>query len=139
MGKGAGFWKKLKDVAKKIGGTVAKVVSWGNENIFKPIKPLLEPAVKIFDPSGIGSKVLNVASQAGDWVSDQYQKQTGYKPNNTVGQFVNAATDIAVDTQRYGKDKQYRNFADYANRAAKPFSGIKRPIDKNMLNKRYVK
>lgn len=122
MGKGAGFWKKIKDVAKKIGGTVAKVVSWGNENIFKPIKPLLEPVVKMFDPTGIGSKVINAAGQAADWVSDQYKQQTGYTPNNTVGQFVSAGTDIAMDTQRYGNDRQYNNFADYANKIVQPFN-----------------
>lgn len=125
MGKGAGFWKKIKDVAKKIGGTVAKVVSWGNENLFKPIKPLLEPVVKMFDPTGIGSKVINIAGQAADWVSDQYKQQTGYTPNNTVGQFVNAGADIAMDTQRYGDDRQYNNFADYANRIVQPFNQVK--------------
>lgn len=120
MGKGAGFWKKIKDIAKKIGGTVAKVVSWGNENIFKPLKPILQPIIGLFDKTGIGSTVLNVAGQAMDWVSDQYNQATGYTPNNTVGQLVNAGTDIALDTQRYGNDKQYNNFTDYANRIVQP-------------------
>ena len=94
----------------------------GNENLFKPIKPILQTAVGLFDKTGIGSTVLNIAGQAADWVSDQYHKHTGYTPNNTAGQFVNAVSDIAMDTQRYGDDKQYNNFADYANRLIQPFN-----------------
>ena len=119
MGKGAGFWKKLKDVAKKVGGTIGKVVSWGNTNLFKPLKPLVQPVIELLDPTGIGKKVLNIGGQAADYISDQYNKATGYQPGNNIGQFVDAGVDIAMDTQRYGPNKKYRNVKDYVNRIPK--------------------
>ena len=116
MGKAAGYWKKIKDIAKKVGGTIGKVVSWGNTNLFKPLKPLLQPAIEMLDPTGIGKKILNIGGQAADYISDQYNKATGYQPGNNFSQIVDTGVDFAMDTQRYGGDKRYRNVKDYVNR-----------------------
>ena len=98
MVKSAGWLKKL----KKVGQLIGKGVGWVNENVVKPLRPVIDTGLDMFGLGG-AKKVLDGASN----FIDQY---SGYKPSSSSNTFKNiiaGTADFALDSQRAPSDKKY--------------------------------
>ena len=101
MGKSAGFLKRL----KKLKDFVGKGAGWVNENLLKPMRPVIDTAL---DMTGYGAPLKKVV----DFGSELVDKYSGYTPNARDRQIKNAVswgTDVVLDTQRSSTDKKYAN------------------------------
>ena len=63
-----GLWNKIKKGFQKIGKAIKKGVSWVNDKIIKPFKPVIKTAANAFLP-GIGGKIVDVASDGIDAIA----------------------------------------------------------------------
>ena len=102
MGKGAGFWKKVKKVATEIGDGASKAFAWLNTNILQPLKPIIGNVIDMFDESGLGSKVFNVTTD----VYDNYLEQTDQKPDDGFSKFTEIGKDLFEYTQNPNRYKR---------------------------------
>ena len=100
MVKSAGFLKKL----KKVGQLVGKGVGMVNDNIIKPLRPVIDTGLDMFGFGG-AKKVLDGASN----LIDQF---SGYKPSSDdkLKKIIGVGTDFVLDTQRAPSDKKYGGF-----------------------------
>ena len=105
MGKGAGIWKKIKQVGKTIGKGLGKAAAWVNENIYKPGKDLFRPVFDVIDDSGTLNKIADGVSKVIDYGSEKL----GYTPDDSFGQFTEQVGDVILDTQRSDQDKKYKD------------------------------
>lgn len=105
MVKAAGFLKKL----KKVGQLLKKGTGWVNENVVKPLKPVID--------TGLDMAGLSFAKPIVDMGSRFIDEYSGYKPkDDRIKRFVGTATDIALDTQRAPAERKYINpFANFLN------------------------
>ena len=102
MVKSAGFLKKL----KKLGNIIGKGVSWVNNNIVKPLNPLLDTALDFVPYGGTIKTVKNTISNGID------QLLPSAPTDNRVQEGVKFMTDFALDSQRSKKDKKYSKYYD---------------------------
>ena len=101
MVKAAGFLKKL----KKLGQIAGKGFGWLNENVVKPLRPVIDTAL---DMTGFGTPLKKVV----DFGSNLIDEYSGYKPtikDGRVKKIVERTSDFALDTQRAPQDKKYTN------------------------------
>ena len=111
MVKSAGFLKKL----KKIGNLIGKGASWVNNNIVKPLKPIINQGVS-FAAGAMGvpmvGTAINSAIDAGsNWLDENFNTPT----NKNIQKIVGYGADLALDTQRPQQDRKYLNFNDYSD------------------------
>lgn len=101
MVKSAGFLKKL----KKIGDLVGKGVNWVNQNIIKPINPLIDTALDFVPYGGTIKTVKNTVTKGLDMLDnfDNFKIQ----PNRNVQKLVQTGGDIFLDTQRSDQERKY--------------------------------
>ena len=105
MVKSAGFLKKL----KKVGNLIGKGTSWINNNIVKPLNPVIDTALD-FVPGGSAIKtVKNFATNA----IDNYLPSA--PTNKRVQDAVRFGADLALDTQRPQQDRKYGLYNDYSD------------------------
>ena len=98
MVKSAGIFKKL----KKIGNLIGKGASWVNQNIIKPLNPIIDTALDFVPGGGAIKTAKNVVSKGLDFLGDNvYNTQT----DNRIGDTVRYGADFLLDTQR---DYYYR-------------------------------
>jgi len=102
MGKSAGFWKKVKNVAKTLGDGAGKAFAWANTNILQPLKPILSNVIDMFDQSGLGSKIFNTVSDG----YDNYLEYTNQKPKDGMSQITEFGKDLFEYTQNTGRYKK---------------------------------
>lgn len=95
MVKSAGFLKKL----KKVGQLIGKGASWVNENVVKPLRPVINTAL---DMTGFGAAkpILDIGS---NWLDSNF----GTKPDKTFQKGIEIGKDIFLDTQRAPSQKKY--------------------------------
>ena len=96
MVKSAGIFKKL----KKIGQLVGKGASWVNNNVVKPLNPIIDNALD-FVPGG------NVIKGAKNMASNFLDNQYGTNHDKRVTNFFDTAGDYFLDTQRSPQEKKY--------------------------------
>lgn len=112
MGRSAGFFKKLKNVANQLGSGAAKAFAWANTNLLQPLKPILSNVIDMFDESGLGSKVFNSVTDG----YDNYLDYTNQKPKDGFSQiteFGKEMFDYTQDSNRYRRQpKQYNKAFD---------------------------
>lgn len=111
MVKSAGFLKKL----KKVGNLIGKGASWVNNNIVKPLKPIINQGVS-FAAGAAGvpmvGNVINSAIDAGSkWLDDNY----GTESNKQIQKITKYGGDILLDTQRSKNDQKYINYLSYSD------------------------
>lgn len=95
MVKSAGFLKKM----KKIGNIIGQGASWVNNNIVKPLRPIVDTAL---DMTGFGAAkpILDVGS---NWLDEHF----GTKSNKQIQDFTKLTADFTLDTQRPSQNKKY--------------------------------
>lgn len=103
MVKSAGFLKKL----KKIGQLIGKGAGWVNENVVKPLKPIINQGIN-FATGAAGVPMLgtaiNSAIDAGtNWIDSTF----GGKSNKQIQDVTRFGTDLLLDTQRAPSQKKY--------------------------------
>ena len=98
MGKAAGLWKKVKTVAKTIGGDFGRALSWANENLIRKNKKYIDFGLDMIDPTGTARRVKDAVSNGITFVSDKL----GYNPDTTWGDRIsNVVDDVVINTQPY--------------------------------------
>ena len=103
MTKSAGFLKKL----KKVGQLIGKGASWVNNNIVKPLNPVIDTALDFIPGGDMIKNVKNAASNA----IDRYLPSA--PTNKRIQQAVKFSADVALDTQRSKQDRKYGYYDDY--------------------------
>lgn len=106
MVKAAGFLKKLKNLKNIVG----KGAGWINENLVKPLRPVIDTGLEMAGLGGVKQIV-----DAGSRFIDKY---SGYKPsgNNQFRNMVTDVQDFALETQRTPAERKYSNpFGNYLN------------------------
>ena len=99
MVKSAGFLKRL----KKIKDFIGKGASWVNNNIVKPLNPIIDEALD-FVP--YGNVIKNVKNKAGEYLDQRY----GTQQDNRITNIVRKGGDCLLDTQRLPSEpKVYSN------------------------------
>ena len=120
MGKSAGFLKRL----KKIKDLIGKGASWVNNNIVKPLNPIIDTALD-FVPGG--SVIKTVKNVAGNYLDNTY----GTKQDDRVAGFVKHSGNYLLDTQRTPYEKgEYRQGSDtraYGGASANAYGGVPQP------------
>lgn len=96
MAKSAGILKKLKKVGKLIG----KGASWVNNNIVKPLRPVIDTALDFVPGGKIIEPILDGAS---NWLDKNFQTT----PNRRIKDGVRFGADVLLDTQRSKQDRKY--------------------------------
>ena len=104
MVKSPGFLKKL----KKVGQLVGKGASWVNNNIIKPLNPIIDTALD-FVP--YGSTIKQVKDTATN-VIDKYLPSA--PTDRRVQNAVRFGADLALDTQRSKADRKYISYDSYS-------------------------
>ena len=103
MVKSVGWLKKL----KKIGDTIGKGASWVNNNIVKPMKPLIRNGVN-FATSALGVPgVGSIINTALDYGSDLLDSKYGTSSNKKITNISNVVGDYLEDTQRSPSKRKY--------------------------------
>lgn len=105
MVKSAGFLKKL----KKVGQLIGKGASWVNNNIVKPLNPVIDTALDFVPGGGMLKNVKDAASNA----IDRYLPSA--PTNKRIQQAVKFGADVALDTQRSKQDRKYGYYDDYSD------------------------
>lgn len=96
MVKSAGFLKKL----KKIGQLVGKGASWVNNNVVKPLNPIIDNALD-FVPGG------NIIKGAKNMASNFLDQQFGTASDKRITNFIDTTGDYFLDTQRAPQERKY--------------------------------
>ena len=94
MVKSAGIFKKLKNIFK----TGAK---WINNNIVKPLNPIIDTALDFVPGGNIIKKVKDGASNLIDKIPGENNR------NERVQRIVAQGADMIMDTQRAPRDRKY--------------------------------
>ena len=102
MGRSAGFFKKLKNIASQIGDGAAKAFAWANTNLIQPLKPILSNVIDMFDSSGLGSKLFNGVTDG----YDNYLEYTNQKPQDGFSQVTQFGKELFEHTQNPGRYKR---------------------------------
>ena len=103
MNKSAGWLKKLKKVTNAIG----KGASWVNNNIVKPMKPLINKAIN-FGASAAGVPMVGTAINAAlDYGSDYLDQTYGSSSNKTIMDASKHISDYIEDTQRFPSNRKF--------------------------------
>jgi hypothetical protein len=100
MTKSARFLKKL----KKVGQLIGKGVGWVNDNIVKPLRPVIDTALDMTGYGSVAKPILN----AGSSFIDKYSGRTPQQDMRIVGAVQDIA-DYALDTQRAPAERKYVN------------------------------
>ena len=98
MGKAAGFLKRLKKVKDFLGNGL----SWVNNNIVKPIAPVVKTVL-----SATGNGHFNKLIDGGMNLLDRGLEAGGYSSDSNVAPYVEKGIDIVMDTQRSPNDRKY--------------------------------
>ena len=93
MGKSAGIWKKVKQVAKTIGNNFNKALNWANENLIRKNRNYIDPLLEKLPGGGIAKEVLSMGS---DLLHD-YNEKKGNKVDTSIGDRIHSGIDDAVD------------------------------------------
>ena len=103
MVKSAGIFKKLKNI-------FSKGAKWINNNIVKPLNPIIDTALDFVPGGNIIRNVKDGASKFIDKLPGQdYQ-------NERVQRIVAQGADMLMDTQRAPKDKKYNfGYTEYSD------------------------
>ena len=101
MVKSAGFLKKL----KKLGTLIGKGVGWVNENVVKPLRPVIDTGLDMLGVGTFAKPALNMASN----MIDKFSGYQSSPSDERAKQFIGVASDFALDTQRAPKDRKYTN------------------------------
>ena len=96
MTKSAGFLKKL----KKVGQLVGKGASWVNENVVKPLRPVIDTAL---DMTGYGSIVKPILNAGSNWLDSNFKTEQ----NDAIKTGITFGKDLFLDTQRAPTQKKY--------------------------------
>ena len=62
-----GLWNKIKKGFQKVGRALKKGVTWVNDKILKPFKPVIKTAANVLLP-GVGGKIVDTVSDGIDAV-----------------------------------------------------------------------
>lgn len=132
MVKSAGIFKKL----KKVGNLLGKGASWVNNNIVKPMKPLINQGIS-FGASALGvpmaGDALNSALDIGsNWLDDKF----GSKSNKQIQNAARFGADLLMDTQRSKNDKKYINYLSYSDDEDEEYISPPRKSYSNPFGKR---
>ncbi len=100
MVKSAGIFKKL----KKLGNLIGKGASWVNNNIVKPLNPIIDTALDFVPGGGAIKTVKNFVSNGLDYLD---KSPFNLDSNNTIKGMVTQGADMLLDTQRAPKDRKY--------------------------------
>ena len=122
MVKSIGWLKKL----KKIGDTIGSGASWINNNIVKPMKPLINQGIS-FAAGAAGVPMLapaiNSAIDAGsNWLDNKYGTQSNEKYKNIA----RYGADLLMDSQRLPSDDL--NYDDPEEYAPPPRKNYRNPF-----------
>lgn len=95
MTKSAGFLKKL----KKVGQLIGKGAGWINDNVVKPMRPVIDTAL---DMTGFGAAkpLLDIGS---NWLDSNFKS----KQNDAIRTGIEFGKDLFLDTQRAPSQKKY--------------------------------
>lgn len=106
MAKSAGFLKKL----KKIGNLIGKGASWVNNNIVKPLKPIINQGVSFAAGAAgvpmVGTAINSAIDAGSKWLDDNY----GTESNKQIQEITKYGGDILLDTQRSKDDRRYLKY-----------------------------
>ena len=103
MVKSAGIFKKL----KKVGNLLGKGASWVNNNIVKPMKPLINQGVN-FASSALGVPMVGDAlNSALDIGSNWLDSNFGSKSNKQIQNAARFGADLLMDTQKPQQNRKY--------------------------------
>ena len=106
MVKSAGFLKKL----KKVGSLVGKGAKWVNDNVIKPLNPVIDNALDFVPYGNTIRTVKNHASRLIDRIPGSVKQDKRFQNMLTTG------TDYLLDTQRSEEDRKYYSpFGDPLN------------------------
>ena len=94
MVKSAGIFKKLKNIFK----TGAK---WINNNIVKPLNPIIDTALDFIPGGGVAKTIKNSVSGFVDMIPGQTEE------NEDVQRYVQQGVDVLLDTQRSPNERRY--------------------------------
>lgn len=111
MFKKAGYLKTLKKMKDFFG----KGLTWVNNNIVKPLKPIINNALEMTPYGDIGKIALETGSNLIDNFGYNNDPNVGY---NNFGKVVEQTSDIIMDSQRAPRDRKYNQ--KYKN----PFGGV---------------
>ena len=100
MTKSAGFLKKL----KKVGQLIGKGAGWVNDNVVKPLRPVIDTALDMTGYGSVAKPILN----AGSSFIDKYSGRTPSQNKKWVNALEDVA-DYALDTQRAPAERKYVN------------------------------
>ena len=101
MVKSGGYLKKLKNLGKLIG----KGANWVNQNIVKPLNPLIDTALDFVPYGNTIKNVKNTVTRGLDLLDNVDDFRT--TPNRNVQRLVDTGSDIFLDTQRSKRDRKY--------------------------------
>ena len=128
MAKSAGILKKL----KKVGNLLGKGASWINNNIVKPMKPLINQGIS-FAAGAAGVPMLapaiNSAIDAGsNWLDNKYGTQSNEKYKNIA----RYGADLLMDSQRLPSDDLNYDYDEPGEYAPPPKKNYKNPFGKRI-------
>ena len=135
MGKAAGIWKKVKNVAKTIGGKFKKAFEWANENIIHPNKDIIKRVIEPYDRHGYLTDVIEKTSDYVHDHTDQDNVDTRYKDQ------IRGAVNTVIDETQGGYGDDYdEEGREYDNgfHDATPINNMIRTgirVGKQILNK----
>ena len=101
MVKSAGFLKKL----KKVGNLFGNGANWINNNIIKPLNPIIDNALD-FVPGG--NVIKGIKNTASNFLDNKY----GTNSDNRITNFVSGAGDYFLDSQRSPGERKYSSYDD---------------------------
>lgn len=105
MVKSAGWLKKL----KKVGDLIGKGASWVNNNIVKPMKPLINHGIN-FASSALGVPGVGAAINSGlDMASNYLDSKYGTNSNKYITDISDNISDRIMDTQRMPSQRKYNS------------------------------
>lgn len=103
MVKSAGFLKRLKNLKDFVG----KGASFINDNIVKPLRPIVDTAL---DMTGFGA-VKPILDMGSNFIDETFGNSASTMHNNNrFKKGIELGADIFMDTQRAPKDKKYGGF-----------------------------
>ena len=112
MGKSAGFLKRL----KKIKDLIGKGSAWVNNNIVKPLNPIIDTALD-FVPGG--TVIKTVKNAASKFLDNEY----GTEQDDRVAGFVKHTGNYFLDTQRTPYER-----SEYGEASApRAYGGVPQP------------
>ena len=95
----AGILKRM----KKLKDFVGKGASWINNNVVKPLRPVIDTGLDIMNLSPM-KKVIDV----GSGLVDKWDEYDGRKTNIKPRQYIEQGMDYLMDSQRTPSERKYK-------------------------------